>query len=74
MIRSDVPEHIRARLHKRFPHSPLWAPAAPQPPAPWEIIRDVLDKGRADGLDTLQLAGGVYAVLVARGLISEGRA
>ena len=74
MIRSDVPEELRARLHKRFPHIPLWAPAPVAPPTPWELIRAVLAQGRVDGLDDLQLAGGVYAVLVSHGLISEGRA
>ncbi|KQU31076.1 hypothetical protein ASG63_16385 [Methylobacterium sp. Leaf94] len=69
-----VPEHIRARLHKRFPHSPLWAPAPAPAPAPWELIRAVLAQGRKDGLDDLQLAGGVYAALVSHGLLSEGRA
>ncbi len=43
-------------------------------PAPWELIRDVLARGRADGLSDVQLAGGVYAVLVSHGLLQEGRA
>lgn len=66
-----VPEEVRARLHARFPKAVRWAPP---PPPPWELVRAVLAKGRADGLDDTQLAGGVYAVLVAEGLISEGRA
>lgn len=67
----EVTDELRARLHARFPKAVRWAPP---PPPPWELIRAVLAKGRADGLDDLQLAGGVYAVLVAEGLLSEGRA
>ncbi|GLS73633.1 hypothetical protein GCM10007890_56480 [Methylobacterium tardum] len=40
----------------------------------WELIREVLVKGRADGLDDVQLAGGIYTVLVSHGLIQGGRA
>ncbi|SFM41143.1 hypothetical protein [Methylobacterium pseudosasicola] len=69
-----IPEEIRARLHKRFPHSPLWAPAKPLPQSPWEVIRAVLAKGRADRLDDIQLAGAVYTVMASHGLITEGRA
>lgn len=74
MTRAPIPEDVRARLHKRFPHSPLWAPAVEPAPSPWEIIRQVLAKGRADGLDDLQLAGAVYTVMASHGLIQEGRA
>lgn len=73
MTRAPIPPELRARLHKRFPHSPLWAPATEQAPSPWEIIRRVLAKGRADGLDDLQLAGAVYTVLASHGLITDGR-
>lgn len=52
-----------------------WAARAAEPPTPpWELMRAVLDKGIVDGLDSRQLAGGLYAVLVAKGLLSEGRA
>jgi hypothetical protein len=69
-----IDEGLRARLHARFPKSPRWAPPAPAGPSPWELIRQVLAKGRADGLDDTQLAGGVYTVLVSHGLVDGGRA
>lgn len=71
---------LRARCHARFPNAPWFAPIpepapAPEPSsAPWVLIHDVLAQGTADGLDLRQLAGGVYAVLVAEGLLSGGRA
>lgn len=74
MTRPPIPEDVRARLHKRFPHSPLWAPISEPASSPWEVIRQVLAKGRTDGLDDLQLAGAVYTVLASHGLITEGRA
>lgn len=74
MTRTPIPEALRARLHARFPRSPLWAPEKPLPPSPWEIIREVLVRGRADGLDDVQLSGGVYAILVSHGLLQEDRA
>ncbi len=52
-----IDEGLRARLHARFPKSPRWAPPALAAPSPWELIRQVLAKGRADGLDDVQLAG-----------------
>ncbi|NEU13933.1 hypothetical protein G3T14_17620 [Methylobacterium sp. BTF04] len=70
--REVIPKHIRAPLHKRFPKAPRWFP--PVPETPWSIIQDVLVQGRRDGLNATQIAGGVYTVLVARGLLSEGRA
>ncbi len=69
-----IDEGLRARLHARFPKSPRWAPPALAAPSPWELIRQVLAKGRADGLDDVQLAGGVYAMLVSQGLLDGGRA
>lgn len=69
-----IPEALRARLHARFPKAPQWAPPAPAGPSPWELIRQVLAKGRADGLDDVQLAGAVYTVLVSHGLVDGGRA
>ncbi len=74
MTRAPIPEDLRARLHARFPPIPAVGPERPLPPSPWEMIRQVLAKGRADGLDDVQLAGGIYAVLVSHGLIQEGRA
>ena len=74
MTRAPIPPELRARLHARFPRSPLWAPERPLPPSPWELIRETLARGRADGLSDVQLAGGVYAVLVSHGLLQEGRA
>lgn len=75
MTRDEAIEELRARLHARFPRSPLWQPLAPDPAAaPWVLIRDVLAKGRADGLDDTQLAGGVYAALASHGLLTGGRA
>ena len=74
MSSAPIPEDLRARLHARFPRSPMWAPPAPAVPSPWELIRQVLAKGRADGLDDIQLAGGVYAMLVSHGLMDGGRA
>lgn len=67
---ASIDPELRARFRARFPNAKHFAPQ----PAPWEIIRQVLAKGRADGLDDMQLAGGVHSVLVAKGLISEGRA
>lgn len=72
MPREVIPEEIRARLHARFPKQPRFFPVEPE--TPWSLILYVLAQGRRDGLNDTQLAGGVYAVLVARGLISEGRA
>jgi hypothetical protein len=69
-----IDEGLRVRLHARFPRSPRWAAPAPAGPSAWEIIRQVLDKGRADGLDDVQLAGGIYTVLVSHGLVDGGRA
>ncbi len=69
-----IDEGLRTRLHARFPKSPRWAPPAPAAPSPWELIRQVLARGRADGLDDVQLAGGVYAMLVSHGLLDGGRA
>ncbi|BAQ49178.1 MULTISPECIES: hypothetical protein [Methylobacterium] len=71
-----VPPELRARLHARFPRSPLWAPPVEQAaePAPLEVIREVLAKAQADGLSTLQQAGAVYAILVGRGLMDGGHA
>ncbi|AMB45050.1 hypothetical protein Y590_09090 [Methylobacterium sp. AMS5] len=63
----------RACLRARFPKAPQWAPPAPAGPSPWELIRQVLAKGRADGLDDIQLAGAV-AVLTSHGLMDGGRA
>ena len=40
----------------------------------WELIRQVLAKGRADGLDDVQLAGAVYTVLTSHKLMDGGRA
>lgn len=74
MTRAPIPEALRASLHKRFPKEPRWFPEPVAGPAPWELIRDVLARGRADGLSDVQLAGGVYAVLVSHGLLQEGRA
>lgn len=48
--------------------------AALPPTPPWELIREVLDQAQADGLNTRQQAAGVYSIMVAKGLISEGRA
>lgn len=73
MTRAPIPRELRARLHARFPKSPLWAPVEPAP-SPWEVIRAVLAKGRADGLDDLQLAAGVYTALVSHGHMDGGRA
>ncbi|GJD42249.1 hypothetical protein AFCDBAGC_0084 [Methylobacterium cerastii] len=70
--REVIPEHIRVGMHKRFPKHPRWFP--PVPETPWSLIEDVLAQGRRDGLNNRQLAGGVYTLLVARGLLSEGRA
>jgi hypothetical protein len=70
VTRAPVPEQLRARLHARFPKAERWAPQ----PAPWELIRETLARGHADGLSDVQLAGGVYAVLVSHGLLQEGRA
>ena len=69
--REVIPEHIRVGMHARFPKAPHWFP--PVPETPWSLIEDVLVQGRRDGLNATQLAGGVYTVLVARGLIAEGR-
>ncbi|TXM95844.1 hypothetical protein FV222_19825 [Methylobacterium sp. WL103] len=73
---------VIARLAKRFAgnartraNHARWAARAALPPTPpWELIQEVLIKGRADGLNDRQLAAGVYSILVAKGLISEGRA
>lgn len=67
-----IPEHIRAALHARFPKAVRWMP--PEPETPWRLIREVLDRGQADGLNSRQQAAGVYSILVAKGIISEGRA
>ena len=64
---------LRARLHRRFPNAPHWAPV-PEPTPPWDGIYATLAQGLAAGLGTLQLAGGVYAVLASHGLLTEGRA
>jgi hypothetical protein len=69
-----VPPELRARLHARFPRSPLWALPVEAPPAPWELIREVLAKTQEDGLSVLQQAGAVYAILVSRGLMDGGHA
>ena len=69
MPRAPGPEQLRARLHARFPKAESWAPT----PA-WVLIREALARVQADGLDDVQLAGGVYAVLVSHGLLQEGRA
>ena len=74
MSAAAIDPALRARLHARFPKSPVWAPPAPAVPSPWELIRQVLAKGRADGLDDVQLAGAVYTVLVSHGLMDGGRA
>jgi hypothetical protein len=75
MTRTEISPELRARLHARFPRSPLWQPPAPEPAAaPWELIRSVLAQGRKDGLDDTQLAGGVYAALASHGLLTGGRA
>ena len=70
---AGVDPDLRARLHRRFPHAPHWAPIR-EPTPPWEVIYATLAKGMADGLGTLQLAGGVYAVLASHGLLTEARA
>lgn len=67
-----IPEHIRAPLHARFPNAARWAP--PEPETPWSIIRDVIAQARRDALNDRQEAAAVYSVLVAKGVISEGRA
>jgi hypothetical protein len=71
---ANVPPELRARLHARFPRSPLWSPAVEAPPAPWEVIREVLAKTQEDGLSTMQQAAAVYAILVGRGLMDGGHA
>lgn len=71
---AELSPAIRARLHARFPRSPLWAPPIEPTPAPWELIHQVLAKTQGDGLSTLQQAGAVYAVLVGRGLLDGGHA
>ncbi|TXN47344.1 hypothetical protein [Methylobacterium sp. WL7] len=73
---------VIARLAKRFAGNPrtranharwaAWAARAALPP--WELIQKVLDQAQADGLNTRQQAAGVYSIMVARGLVSEGRA
>lgn len=70
MTHAPISEALRARLHARFPKEPRWFPPMPA----WELIREVLAKGRADGIDDVQLAGGIYSVLVSHGLIQRGRA
>ncbi len=72
MTRAPIPPELRARLHGRFPKSPLWAPVEPAP-SPWEVIRNALVTGRDHGLNETETAVGIYGVLVARGLITEGR-
>jgi hypothetical protein len=52
----------------------LWALPVEAPPAPWELIREVLAKTQEDGLSVLQQAGAVYAILVSRGLMDGGHA
>lgn len=74
---AELSPAIRARLHARFPNQPRWFPPAEPveaPPAPWDLIRTVLAKGREDGLDDRQLAAAVYTVLVSRGLLDGGDA
>ncbi|TXM65387.1 hypothetical protein FV226_25140 [Methylobacterium sp. WL12] len=76
---------VIALLAKRFAGNPrtranharwaAWAAQAALPSTPpWELIREVLDQAQADGLNTRQQAAGVYSIMVAKGLISEGRA
>ncbi|TXM65401.1 hypothetical protein [Methylobacterium sp. WL120] len=76
---------VVARLAKRFAGNArtranharwaAWATRAALPPTPpWDLIREVLDQAQADGLNSRQQAAGVYSILVAKGLISEGRA
>lgn len=74
-VRQVIAERIRAALQKAFPDVPcfLASEREPEPETPWVIIEAVLAKGRADGLNDRQLAGGVYTVLVDRGLIVEDR-
>lgn len=38
---------------------------------PWDLIRQVLERGRADGLDDVQLASGIHTVLVSHGLLAD---
>lgn len=74
MTRAPIPPELRARLHARFPKSPQWAPTGEASPAPWEIIHAALVRGQAGGLNTRQLASGIYAALVSHGLMDGGRA
>lgn len=69
MTGAPISEALRAKLHARFPKEPRWFPPMP----PWELIRAAVAKGRADGLDDTQLAGGIYTALASHGLILEGR-
>lgn len=43
----------------------------PLPSGPAALIREVLARGRADGLDDVQLAGGIQVVLESRGLLQR---
>lgn len=84
MAEKAISLELRAKLARRFEGREGFqarlalqegpAPAAEAPPAPWDVIHDVLTRGEADGLSRRQLAGGIYAALVARGLLDGGRA
>lgn len=74
MSAATIDPALRARLHARFPKAARWADPAKEAPSPWELIRRVLVKGHSDGLNDVQLAGGIYTVLVSHGHMDGGRA
>ncbi|WP_145984754.1 hypothetical protein [Methylobacterium aquaticum] len=41
---------------------------------PWDLIRQVLERGRADGLNDVQLASGIHTVLMSHGLLADPEA